>query len=69
MTNRNMHHQLSATLLFLSFFFFFFFCSRPPTLHFSLLLLLIIPFIGFGFAEFEDPKDAEDAIREMDGLT
>ncbi len=25
--------------------------------------------IGFAFIEFEDPRDADDAVRDMDGRT
>ena len=27
----------------------------------------LVVFLGFAFIEFEDPRDAEDSVRDMDG--
>ncbi len=37
--------------------------------HAGLAMLVRTFFLGFAFIEFEDPRDAEDSVRDMDGRT
>lgn len=47
-------YELPYCVFFLCFFFSVWVARRPP---------------GYAFIDFDDRRDAEDAIREIDGMT